>query len=102
MQLYSVVHPLVRLPSPLFCNLRKSLARSCIHIFLATGRADLRGDIPNYNGRFTSGKCDRCGPWFSPSILVDDTLHERFPLVFIRKGLDTAPALSLYTFSCTI
>src|SRR5438876_11452225 len=67
-----------------FCNLRKSLARYCIHIFLATGRADLRGDIPNNNGRLTSGKCNRGGPWFSLSISADDTLHECFLLVFIR------------------
>jgi hypothetical protein len=70
-------------PHRRFCNLRKSLARSRIHIFLATGRADLRGDIPNNNGRLASGKRDRCGPWFSLSILADDTLHECFLLVFI-------------------
>ena|SRR2546425_8584744 len=76
-----------------FCNLRKPLARSCIHIFLAAGRADLRRDIPNHNGRLTSGKSDRCDSWFSLSILADDTLHERFLL---------APALSLYNFFFTL
>ncbi len=66
-----------------FCNLSKSLARCCVHIFLAAGCADLGGDITNNNGRLISGKCDRCGSWFSLSILADDTLHEGFLLVFI-------------------
>src|SRR5207302_7889483 len=55
-----------------FCNLRKPLARYCIHIFLTTCRADLGRYITNDNGCLTS--------------------TER----------DTAPALSLCTFSCTL
>ncbi len=66
-----------------FCNLRKSLARSCIHIFLAAGCADLGGDVTNNNSRLISGKCDRCGSRFSLSILANDTLQEYFLLVFI-------------------
>src|SRR2546421_6132722 len=90
-------------PHRCFCNLRKSLARSCIHIFLATGRADLRRDIPNNNGRLTSGKCDRCGSWFSLSILADDTLHECFLLVFISGShLSMVGSYAVITITCCL
>ncbi len=63
-----------------FCNLRKSLACSSIHIFLTAGGADLRGNVPNDNGRLTSGKRDCSGSWFSFSVLANDTFHECFPI----------------------
>ena len=66
-----------------FSDLGKALARSCIHIFLATGRADLGGDIPNNNGHLTSGERNRCGSWFGLSIVADGTLYECFLLDFI-------------------
>src|SRR6266702_2231522 len=88
--LYAFIHSF-------FCNLRKPPARFCIHIFLATDRANLSRDITNDNGCVISGKRNRGGSWFSFTVLANHTLHECFLLVFI-----TAPTLSLCIFSCTI
>src|SRR6266487_1253386 len=66
-----------------FCNLRKPPAHCCIHIFLATGGADLSRDITNDNGRVISGQRNRGGSWFSFSKLADNILHACFLLVFL-------------------
>lgn len=61
-----------------FSNLRKSLARGCIDIFLAAGRTDEGWDITNDNGRLISAEGNRCGSRFRFSIVTDHTLHEGF------------------------
>jgi len=63
-----------------FSDLAKPLACSCIHLFLATGRTDLGGDIPNNTGRLTSGERNHGGSWFGLSIVADGSLHECFLL----------------------
>ena len=74
--LYAFIHSL-------FCILRKSAARFCVHIFFATDRADVSRDITNDNGCVISGKRNRGGSWFSFTVLADHIHHACFLLVFL-------------------